>query len=626
MSCAPRPSRSSAPPAIRSSVGRQHGAAARRGAAGVPRRRPVPPQPAPARSRWRCPRSAPAGRLPRGDRGRRAPAERGDRRAGAGRRDLAVERGGAAAGAARDHRDTSGCRRRRLHHVRQPDRGPGGGPVLAQTVDLNGDLDDQIAVLDVERAGSPRRVAGAELRRAARLPRREQRRPGHRPEPGARRRLAARPAALPGHPAPAGQRGQRRRGAGHPARAAAGQLALADLVRPSQPAWVEILGDDASASAKRPRQRTPITSCIPTSPRGTSSTSSPATSRALRLKTGQAALDGLPAAGASVEDHFALLSRPPICVAGTGDIRRERTVAAVVMLPDRGELHVRPGDPSRSATQSFGCAGKENQSMPVSTNSSGATTAAAGWFVPGRCPAGAPRLLLPARGRQPAGVPGLAGALGEDAEIWWPSAAPGREHRAAEPAPPIAELIDGAAAAITALTRPTTGRVYLFGHSLGGTGRVRGCRRLPRRGHAASLRRVGLLGALAAALQRVREHRQPGGKEFAEAMGSSAACRRGHRRRRHARPAAARGDRGLPHGGRVPLPARPPLAVPATLVVGPRRPACRARGATAVARRVRGPAGRALAARRALLLRHAAAAVTVLLGALIRADQHVELI
>jgi isopenicillin-N N-acyltransferase like protein len=28
-------------------------------------------------------------------------------------------------------------------------------------------------------------------------------------------------------------------------------------------------------------------------------------------------------------------------------------VAAVVMLPDRGELHLRPGDPSRSRTQTF---------------------------------------------------------------------------------------------------------------------------------------------------------------------------------------------------------------------------------------------------------------------------------
>jgi hypothetical protein len=57
--------------------------------------------------------------------------------------------------------------------------------------------------------------------------------------------------------------------------------------------------------------------------------------------------------GGEVEEHFALLSRPPVRVAGTGDIRRERTVAAVVLLPARRELHLRPGDPSASATQVF---------------------------------------------------------------------------------------------------------------------------------------------------------------------------------------------------------------------------------------------------------------------------------
>ncbi len=56
---------------------------------------------------------------------------------------------------------------------------------------------------------------------------------------------------------------------------------------------------------------------------------------------------------AGVEDHFAILSAPPICVPDEGDIRRERTVAGVVMLPSRGEMHVRPGDPSRTKTQVF---------------------------------------------------------------------------------------------------------------------------------------------------------------------------------------------------------------------------------------------------------------------------------
>ena len=64
-------------------------------------------------------------------------------------------------------------------------------------------------------------------------------------------------------------------------------------------------------------------------------------------------LAGLGKGGAGVEEHFAVLARPPVCVADTGDIRRERTVAAVVLLPGRGELHLRPGDPSRSATVSF---------------------------------------------------------------------------------------------------------------------------------------------------------------------------------------------------------------------------------------------------------------------------------
>lgn len=71
-----------------------------------------------------------------------------------------------------------------------------------------------------------------------------------------------------------------------------------------------------------------------------------------RLKTVEAGLDDL-SPDAGPEEHFDLLSRPPICVPDEGDIRRERTVAAVVLLPERGELHVRPGDPSRSRTQVF---------------------------------------------------------------------------------------------------------------------------------------------------------------------------------------------------------------------------------------------------------------------------------
>jgi isopenicillin-N N-acyltransferase-like protein len=72
----------------------------------------------------------------------------------------------------------------------------------------------------------------------------------------------------------------------------------------------------------------------------------------LRLKAVRAGLEQLPRTD-DPERHFQLLSAAPICVADTGDIRRERTVAAVVMLPERGELHVRPGDPSLHPTSSF---------------------------------------------------------------------------------------------------------------------------------------------------------------------------------------------------------------------------------------------------------------------------------
>jgi len=57
---------------------------------------------------------------------------------------------------------------------------------------------------------------------------------------------------------------------------------------------------------------------------------------------GTRALAELPA-GAGVDDHFAVLGRRPVRVDDTGDIRREKTVATVVVRPGRGELHVRRG-------------------------------------------------------------------------------------------------------------------------------------------------------------------------------------------------------------------------------------------------------------------------------------------
>jgi hypothetical protein len=72
-----------------------------------------------------------------------------------------------------------------------------------------------------------------------------------------------------------------------------------------------------------------------------------------RLETCRRGLAAMaPDAGAA--EHFDVLSTTPIRVTDTGDIRRERTVAAVVMFPRTGELHVRRGDPAGADTSTFG--------------------------------------------------------------------------------------------------------------------------------------------------------------------------------------------------------------------------------------------------------------------------------
>ena len=71
-----------------------------------------------------------------------------------------------------------------------------------------------------------------------------------------------------------------------------------------------------------------------------------------RLEACQARL-GAVAGDAGAERHFALLSAPPVRVAARGDIRQEETVAAVVMLPASGEFYLRAGDPSVAATRTF---------------------------------------------------------------------------------------------------------------------------------------------------------------------------------------------------------------------------------------------------------------------------------
>ncbi len=71
-----------------------------------------------------------------------------------------------------------------------------------------------------------------------------------------------------------------------------------------------------------------------------------------RLEACTDALERMPPT-ATAADHMDVFTREPIRVPDNGDIRRERTVGAVVLLPALGELHLRPGDPAAATTQVF---------------------------------------------------------------------------------------------------------------------------------------------------------------------------------------------------------------------------------------------------------------------------------
>jgi isopenicillin-N N-acyltransferase-like protein len=236
--------------------------------------------------------------------------------------------------------------------------GPGGEPVLAQTVDLNGDLDDQIAVLDVGLSGSGRRalllsfggllgylgVNSDGLAIGLNLVLGGEWGPGLPPYLAIRYLLdnaccvADALEILAGLPL-----------------ASSRSLMLCD---PASAVCVELL--DAEVRLITTAELVHTNHFL--HPDFTSRDQLNVFARNSSLLRLKAAATGLAAfaragTGAEVEEHFELLSQPGICVAGVGDIRRERTVAAVVLLPGRGELHLRPGDPSVSATQTFRLAG-----------------------------------------------------------------------------------------------------------------------------------------------------------------------------------------------------------------------------------------------------------------------------
>lgn len=230
-------------------------------------------------------------------------------------------------------------------------RGPDGEPVLAQTVDLNGNLDDQIAVLDVGLSGSGRRalvlsfggllgylgVNSDGLAIGLNLVLGGQWRPGLPPYLAIRHLLD-------------------NAGSVDDALGILRTLPLASsrslmLCDTRQAVSVELLGDELRLLSGDELVHTNHF-LHPDFVSGDQLNVFARNSSLLRLKAATAGLAELGPAD-DAEGHFALLCQQPIRVADTGDIRRERTVAAVVMLPSRGELHLRPGDPLASSTEMF---------------------------------------------------------------------------------------------------------------------------------------------------------------------------------------------------------------------------------------------------------------------------------
>jgi isopenicillin-N N-acyltransferase-like protein len=230
--------------------------------------------------------------------------------------------------------------------------GPANGPVLAQTVDLNGDLDDQLAVLEIDLSGSKRRslvlsfggllgylgLNSDGLAIGLNLVLGGDWHPGLPPYLAIRHLLDQASnvkdalTILAGLPL-----------------ASSRSLTLCD---PVSVACVELLDGELRVTSSGPVS-THTNHFLHQDFKAADELNVFARNSSVRrLKAVQAGLDQL-GEPASVEQHFDLLSSQGICVADTGDLRREKTVAAVVMLPDQGELHVRPGNPNDNETHTF---------------------------------------------------------------------------------------------------------------------------------------------------------------------------------------------------------------------------------------------------------------------------------
>jgi isopenicillin-N N-acyltransferase like protein len=225
------------------------------------------------------------------------------------------------------------------------------GPVLAQTVDLNGNLDDQIAVLSLSLTGANRRVlvlsfagllgylginsdglaVGINLVLGGRW------RPGVPPYLAIRHLLDI-----------ACDVGEAVDVLRTLPLASSRSIMLCDRRRAG---FVEVLGDQMRfVESEQPVHTNHyLHPDLESHDEMNVFAGNSSRQRLAACRSGLAEL----APDASVEQHFDLLCRAPICVGEEGDIRRERTVAGVVALPGHSELYVRPGDPSRSRTYRF---------------------------------------------------------------------------------------------------------------------------------------------------------------------------------------------------------------------------------------------------------------------------------
>lgn len=256
---------------------------------------------------------------------------------------------------------------------------------------------------------------------------------------------------------------------------------------------------------------------------------------------------------------------------------------------------------------------------------SGTTT---DWFLSrgGAAPWSARIFCFPHAGGSPRAFLDWQDGLGEDAEILG-VCRPGREHRAAETAPTIQELIDGAAAAITAVTEADGRPFYLFGHSLGALIAFEVCRRIS---GSATPRHFVASGCSAPSLlpsQRVREIATLTGREFAEAIGFFGGL-----------PAEVIADqemRDLLLPGLIAdfhmavgyqYQAGPRLSVPATLVVGRDDPHVKAAQVEPWSEEFTWPPDCHWVEGGHFYFEQRPATAVDILQALVRADQHVELI